>query len=367
MSGACVLVTGYPTSFLARKVVENLLSNDGDEVVLLVQEKFEKTARQQLRSMPFGRRASILIGDASSMDLGLSGKEYLSLAQRVTMVQHCAAVTYLGSSRKMAEATNIGGARELIELADSASRLEKIVYWSTALVSGSRRGYVLEDELPPQTRFRNVVEETRHRAERVVRESLHDFPITILRPGVIVGDSHSGEIDRLEGPYLLMLLMLNAPDDMRIPLPGRGDIPLHLVPIDYVVQAGLKISFDPSSTHRTFHIIDPNPLSARRAFDLIAKAAGKPAPRGSVPTRFAARLMKVPGLGRYAHVPRTFLEQLGTEVVYDDRNTKELLGSELHCPEFETYVEQLMQFVKEHQARPSLDIGLELEEIDVGM
>ena len=35
-------------------------------------------------------------------------------------------------------------------------------------------------------------------------------------------DSKTGEIDQLDGPYLLVLLMLSAPADLRVPLPGRG-------------------------------------------------------------------------------------------------------------------------------------------------
>ena len=50
------------------------------------------------------------------MDLGLSGKEYLELAGRVDRIHHVAQVTYYGATKEMAEAVNIGAAREVIEL-----------------------------------------------------------------------------------------------------------------------------------------------------------------------------------------------------------------------------------------------------------
>jgi nucleoside-diphosphate-sugar epimerase len=195
-----------------------------------------------------------------------------------------------------------------------------------------------------------VIEETRYRAERIIRRAAEHVPTTILRPSIVVGDSVTGEIDRFEGPYLLVLLMLSAPSDFRMPLPGRGDIPLNLVPVDYVVDAGFAIARDRRSLGRTFHIVDPDPLPARKVFELIARSAGRPLPRGFLPTNLAAAILKTPGLERFAHVPRTFLEQLATEVVYDDRNARELLaGQDLRCPSFESYVDVLVEHVRKAQ------------------
>src|SRR5690606_27666042 len=168
----------------------------------------------------------------------------------------------LGTDAKTAERTNVASAREVVELASEAQHLERLVHWSTALVSGARRGYVLEGELTDADGFRNIIEETRYRAERLVRQAAGHIPTTILRPSIIVGDSVTGEIDRFEGPYLLVLLMLGSPPDLRLPIPGRGDIPLNLVPIDYVVDAGCEIAADPDSVGKTFHLIDPDPLTA---------------------------------------------------------------------------------------------------------
>ena len=148
-------------------------------------------------------------------------------------------------------------------------------------------------------------------------------PTTILRPSIIVGDSRTGEIDRMEGPYLLILLMLSSPVDLRVPLPGRGDVPLELGgPIDFVVDAGHAIANDPRSVGRTFHIVDETPPTARRVFELIAEATGRPGPVGSLPSQLATALLRTPGLERFSHIPRTFLEQLATEVIYDARNTR---------------------------------------------
>jgi nucleoside-diphosphate-sugar epimerase len=189
----------------------------------------------------------------------------------------------------------------------------------------------------------------------MVRASMDHVPTTILRPSIIVGDTRSGEIDRMEGPYLLILLMLSSPVDLRVPLPGRGDVPLNLVPIDYVVEAGHAISKDPRSIGRTFHIVDENPPTARRVFELIAEAAGRPGPVGSLPSQLATALLRTPGLERFSHIPRTFIEQLATEVTYDARNTRELLaGTGIECPKAASYLTVMVDYVRSQQQKRAM-------------
>lgn len=353
-AGKLTLLTGFPTSFLATRVLTKLLATDPSvHIHALVQAKSRERAEERLQGLPKEQRTRVelLEGDSSHMDLGLSGAEFNRLKAQVDVIHHCAAVTYLGVDRQVAERANVNGAREVLELAEAADHLERLVHWSTALVSGAHRGYIHEQELDASKGFRSTIEQTRFRAEKIVRGAMDHVPTTILRPSIIVGDSHTGEIDRFDGPYLLVLLMLNAPVDLRIPLPGRGDIPLNLVPVDYVVDAALRIVSDERSVGRTFHLVDPNPLTARRVFELIAQASDRPVPRGSVPAQMAAAVLRTPGLERFAHVPRAFLEQLATEVVWDDRNTRQLLeGSGIECPPFESYVNTLIQYVRTQQA-----------------
>lgn len=348
------LITGFPSSFLAVCTLRNVLANEKrTRVVCVVHEKFQARARDILDAFdPKDRaRVEVLEGDTVSMDLGLSGSEFRALSESVNVIHHCAAVTYQGVDRRIAEQVNVNGTREVLELAEAAKNLTRFVHWSSALVSGARRGFVLEEELEPGSTFRNAIEETRFRAERIVRAAAARLPVTILRPSILVGDSRTGEIDRFEGPYLLIQLLLNSPTDLRIPLPDRGNVPLHLVPIDYAVDAGCTIARDPRSIGKTYHLVDPNPLAAKRVFELIATEAGRPLPRGSVPTMLAAALLRAPGLDRFASLPRAFLEQLGTEVAYDARNTNELLsGTPIACPPFESYVRHMVTSVRKRQA-----------------
>ncbi|HEX7476752.1 MAG TPA: SDR family oxidoreductase [Polyangiales bacterium] len=351
-----LLLTGFPSSFVARKLLPRLLSRGpADRVKCLVPEGSLDKAAEHLRELDKERsgRIEIVKGDTAAMDFGMAGPAFVELARSVNVVHHCAAAAHAGVSREVAERLNVGGAGEIVDLAlASDGHVERVVHWSSALLCGKRSGRVLESELVEPPGSRGVVDETRFRAELLMREAMSSLPITILRPSIVVGDSKTGEIDRMEGPYLLILLMLSSPVDLRVPLPGRGDQPLHLVPIDYVVDAGVAISRDPRSRGRTFHIVDEQPLTVRRVFELIAEAAGRPGPVGSLPTNLANALLRTPGLERLSQIPRTFLEQLATEVVYDSRNTRELLvGTGLQCPTAATYLKGMVDHVRGEQAK----------------
>jgi thioester reductase-like protein len=345
-----VFLTGFP-SLLARAVCSEIVRSDSRARVLaLVRSKSVEEARAYIDELPAEqrKRVSIVEGDAAAIDLGLSGMEFKSIACDVTRIHHCAEVTYPGTDRKTAEQVNVGGTREAIEFATSCKNLDCLVFHSTAHVAGDRRGVVLEDELKVGQSFRSVVEETKARAEKLARGAMDRLPIAVVRPSTIVGDSRTGEIDRFDGPYLLFLLVVTSPPDLALPLPGRGDDPLNLVPIDWVARAATAIGRDRRARGRTFHLVDSQPLTARRVFELVARAGGRRAPRGSIPANLAKMLLRAPGLDRLANNPRALVETMTTRVTYDARNADELFVSlgVAPCPPIETYVDKLVEYVK---------------------
>lgn len=347
------LVTGFPSRYLAVRVVEKLLADDPAlEVRCVVPPEEITRAASVIEKLPERDRARLRLyeGRVPSMDMGLSGAEYRELAKEVRVVHHCGGVARVSIAKRLAEQENVAGMREVLELAEAASHLERVVHWSSATVSGARRGYVLEEELSDRDGFHNELERTQLAAERLLRRAGDRVPSIVLRPTTVVGDSATGEIDTFEGPYLLVLLMLGSEGELQLPMPGRGDAPLNVVPIDYVVAAGMRIAQHPKALGRIFHIVDPDPLTARRVIELIADATGRPVPRAFVPGQVATTLLKTPGLSEFSHVPRAFLDQLRTEVVYDDRNARELLsGSGIRCPGFEDYVDVMVRYVRDQQ------------------
>lgn len=340
------LVTGYP-AFTARRMIAKLATLEPDtKLFVLAREKFAAEAQQFLSTVPNGDRAEILVGDVCDMDLGLSSLEYRALSREVTWIHHLAGIYFMGVDRETARRVNVVGTRSILDLARDAGRLERVVHWSTAMVSGDRRGTFYEEDLDAGQKFHNDYERTKFDAEKLVQGALRHLPITVVRPGIIVGDSRTGEIDKLDGPYYLMVLIATNASGLRLPLLGRGDAPLHLVPIDYVIDAAWHCARSEGAAGKTFHIVDPHPLSARAVFEGVAEHAQTEKPRGHIPRPLARAVLRTPGLSRLGRGPSAFVDVLDHPVHYDQTNTiAALRGTGIACPALADYLPRLVRYV----------------------
>lgn len=353
------LVTGFP-AFTAKRMIAKLLESEPEtKLYVLAQQKFADDASRMLASLPASSRAEVLVGDVCDMDLGLSSIEYRALSKELSWIHHLAGIYWMGIDEVTARNVNVTGTRTVLDLARDAPRLERVVHWSTAMVSGDRRGTWYEEDLEAGQKFHNGYERTKYEAEKLVRTAMHKLPITILRPGIIVGDSRTGEIDKLDGPYYLITLIATNVSGMRLPLLGRGETPLHLVPIDYVVEAAWQIARRDDAAGKTFHIVDPQPMRAREVFDAVAEYANTEKPRGNIPGTIARAVLKTPGLSRFGRGPLAFVDVLDHPVHYDQTNTaRALAGTPVQCPALADYLPVLVQYVLDvtkSPIRPSSD------------
>ncbi len=352
MLARSVLVTGFPGRQPAVHLVRELAARPNRSVCCVVPASRLEQAHGLVDALPAHarERVSLWEGDPRSIDLGLSREELALLLERVEVIHHCACVTNPAGTKEEAK-SNVKSVAELLEFAEAAARLSRIVFWSSATVSGNREGFVQESELTDEAGFRNPIEESLFQCERILRESADELPIVILRPAVMVGDSKTGETDDLTGLYLLIRFLLSAPEGYRLPTPSRTGVRISTVPVDYAVRAAVRIAEDDRAVGRTFHIVDPKPVSVHYALRLFAEATGRPAPREHDPLNLATALMRAPGMQRYTHTTRAFLDQLKTDVIYDDRNTRELLaGTGVVCPDLASYVDIMITRARQGDA-----------------
>ena len=361
------LITGFP-AFTARRMIQQLVAREPEtRLYVLARDGSATDAEQFLSALPDRASAEVLVGDVCDMDLGLSSAEYRALSRELTWIHHLAGVSFLGTDDDTAHRVNVVGTRTVIDLARDAGRLERVVHWSTAMVSGDRKGTFYEDDLEAGQRFRNAYERTKYEAERLVRAAMRQLPITVVRPGLIVGDSRTGEIDKLDGPYYLMVVIANNASGVRLPLLGRSDAPLHLVPIDYVIEAAWHVARGETAAGKTFHLVDPAPLPARAVFEAVAEHAHTEKPRGHIPRPLARAVLRTPGLARLGRGPLAFLDILAHAVHYDQTNTAHALaGTAVRCPPLADYLPALVRYVldvtREPPAPPSDDASDPLDQ-----
>lgn len=335
------LVTGFPR-VLARRMAEALRARrPATRLSLLVPEQLAEPGRDFAGDV----HAEVLVGDVSAMHLGLATAEYRDLTATLTDVVH-AAEHGRGAGPELRR-VNVEGTRAALDLGADCARLSRFTHLSTAYVSGDRVGIVAEDELAEGQAFRNEYEETKFEAELLVRRAMGSLPCTVLRPSIVVGTPGPDE-----PPCVAALLAVASPLHVPMPLPRGGAAPFHAVPIDYVVSAATHIHHDVRGVGRTFHLADPNPSSARRVYELIAQRSGRKLPRMSLGYKLTDALLKLPGLERLTREQRAAIAYVNHLAFYSSRHTLEILeGTGIRCPAIESYLDNLIEFVRAEYRR----------------
>ncbi|MDQ3720132.1 MAG: SDR family oxidoreductase, partial [Actinomycetota bacterium] len=210
------LVTGYP-GFIGSRLVGALIDDDPElRIVALVEPRLAATAREQAPE-----RVEVIEGDIADRRLKLSDADYERLAAEVTQVYHLAAIYDLAVPIEVAQAVNVDGTGNVLDLCLACERLERLHYVSTAYVAGLRTGVVYEHELSLGQRFKNHYESTKFQAEVWVRQQMDRVPTTTYRPAVVVGDSQTGETMKFDGPYY-MLRVISRSQRLGQPIPRFG-------------------------------------------------------------------------------------------------------------------------------------------------
>ena len=222
---AQLLMTGFP-GFLGSALLPRLLARrPGTEAVCLVQPQHAVLAGSRVKELEItdphtAGRIRLVDGDITVAGLGLTPSRARALDD-VHEVWHLAAVYDLAVAPEIARRVNVGGtAQRARASAATLPHLRRLQYVSTCYVSGRYEGEFPEDALEEGQAFRNHYEETKYEAELLVRKAMADgVPPTIYRPGIVVGDSETGDTQKYDGPYFLATF-LAAPGRGR-PRPGR--------------------------------------------------------------------------------------------------------------------------------------------------
>jgi thioester reductase-like protein len=342
-----LLVTGFP-GFRARALLRVALASEPEaRPVVLVHPARRADADAALAELSGGDRVEVREGDPCAIDFGLARRSYGDLVESVAHVHHAYQVVDLGAPARAAEIVNVGATREIIEFGRVARSLERIMHHSSVFVSGDRTGTVRETELAAGQSFHSPVARSLALAEAML--SRHpELPLTVLRAGQIVGDSTSGQVDRLDGPYPLLVLLASAAKGSALPLPPRSDSALHVLPVDFVARAAHRLLLSPTAAKKTLHLIDPEPLSARQFLELAAARFGQRIESGFNAAGFGRALVGNRGMGLLVQNLRVVTDLITTPVNYDDTLARtELEQSGIRCPRLESYLDVLLSHLEQ--------------------
>jgi NAD(P)-dependent dehydrogenase (short-subunit alcohol dehydrogenase family) len=357
-------ITGA-SGFIGRRLVEKLLRRENSTVYYLILER-ELPLVEQLRQRwgSAADRTVPIIGDLTRPRLGISDADIARLQGNIRHLFHLAAVYDLKASAEIQEKVNIEGTRNVVAFAE-AIEAGRFHLTSSIAAAGLYEGVFREDMFEEAEELDHPYYRTKHESEGIVRREC-SRPWRVYRPAIVVGDSHTGEMDKIDGPYYFFKLIqkLRRLLPPWVPVVGIEGGRQNLVPVNFVVDAMDHIAHLDGLDGQCFHLVDPNPLRVGDILNLFARAAHAPEMTlriNALMFAFIPQVIKI-GLAQLKPVRRIkdqILKDFGmpADVMrfvnyptrFDCRETlKALQGTDIAVPPLETYAWRLWDYWERH-------------------
>ena len=269
-------VTGA-TGFIGRNLVERLLDRDPEaHVYVLVRDGSQERLGVLCERWGAGGRVEAVTGDLLEPRLGVSGEWIGEHRGQIDHFFHLAAIYDMTASDRRNEELNVGGTRHMLELV-AALEPGLLHHVSSVAVAGSYRGRFTEEMFAEGQELPSPYHRTKYESERLVREN-STAPWRVYRPAIVVGDSRTGEMDKVDGPYYFFgaIRRLGNVLPSWLPLVGPEIGETNMVPVDFVADAMVEIAHKPGLDGQAFHLADPEMMGSTAALNEFAMAAGAP-------------------------------------------------------------------------------------------
>jgi NAD(P)-dependent dehydrogenase (short-subunit alcohol dehydrogenase family) len=356
-------ITGA-TGFIGRHLIDRLVAR-GEPIWALVRRgsraKFDRLQREWGDA---GRLVVPVEGDLQQEYLGVAASERAALRGRIRHFYHLGALYDLGAAAADLERANVLGTRTALQFAqDIEAGCFHLV--SSIAVAGRYRGTFTESMFSEATGLDHPYFRTKHESEALVRAACR-IPWRVYRPGMVVGDSRSGAMDKIDGPYYLFKLIQKLRDNLPrwVPLIGFEGGHINLVPVDFVAAALAHLANLPGHDGRCFHLTDPQDRRVGEALNLFAGAAHAPTMTLRLEPGLLEELAKLTHPAAAAlrpaqrvveqvlqelGVPGSAIELLNHPTTFDASEAQALLApAGIRVPQLEDYAWRLWDFWERH-------------------
>jgi len=357
-------VTGA-SGFIGRRLVEKLLQRpDATVYYLILERELPMVATLGQRWGEAAARTVPIIGDLTQPRLGVADADLARLKGNIQHLFHLAAIYDLKASAEIQEKVNIQGTRNAVAFAE-AIEVGCFHQTSSIAAAGLYEGVFREDMFDEAEELDNPYYRTKHESEGIVRREC-SRPWRIYRPGAVVGDSRTGEMDKIDGPYYFFKLIQKMRNLLPpwMPMIGIEGARLNLVPVNFIVEAMNHIAHLDGLDGQCFHLVDPNPHRIGDILNIFARAAHAPEMSLRVNALMFAFIPQVirTGLAHFKPARRMrdqILKDLGmpADVMrfvnyptrFDCRETlKALKGTDIAVPPLESYAAKLWDYWERH-------------------
>ena len=357
-------VTGA-TGFIGKRLVKTLLARRGATVHFLVRPGSEGKLAALYDYWGVGKaRAIAVTGDLTAKKLGVSSDDIKSLKGKIDHLYHLAAVYDLSADEASQVEVNVEGTRHMVEFAKAVDA-GHVHHVSSIAAAGLYEGVFREDMFEEAEGLDHPYFMTKHESEKIVRKECKQ-PWTVYRPAMVVGDSTTGEMDKIDGPYYFFKLIQRMRQFLPpwMPTVGLEGGRVNIVPVDFVVAALDHISHQVKAGGGCFHLVDPVGYRVGDVLDIFSKAAHAPkmslfinaALMGFIPKGVKKGLMAMAPVRRVRNavmkdlgVPEDMLTFINYPTRFDRRGTDAALkGSGIECPNLNDYAWLLWDYWERH-------------------
>lgn len=352
-------VTGG-TGFIGRFVIERLLRRE-NAVVYVLCRKSSRAKFEDLQDHLGATEAQLIPvwGDITQAGL-VSAEDLAKLTGTIDHVFHLAAVYDMNMDDAVGETVNNQGTAHVVDFVNRLGGNVRFHHVSSTAIVGTKWEGVFTDNMFDEGQdLTHPYYRSKYISEKIVRDDCK-VPFRIYRPGAVVGDSETGVMDKIDGPYYFFKMIQRIRDNVPkwLPLLGIEGGRMPICPVDYVADAMDYIAHKDGLDGKAFFLVqNPAPTIGELMQTLFAAAHGP-----EFATTFNLPNIKLPSkarefLGQMANgklaatisqaigAPLSTLDFLNARMEFDDRNTrKALTGSGIECPRLETYAERLFDY-----------------------
>jgi NAD(P)-dependent dehydrogenase (short-subunit alcohol dehydrogenase family) len=358
-------VTGA-TGFIGKRLVKKLLARRGATVYFLIRPGSEGKVAGLLEDWGVSKsRAIAVTGDLTEKKLGVPADVIKQLKGQIDAVYHLAAVYDLSADEESQVQVNIEGTRNVVDFAKAidAGHLHHV---SSIAAAGLYEGVFREDMFEEAEGLDHPYFMTKHESEKIVRKE-SKVPWTVYRPAMVVGDSKSGEMDKIDGPYYFFKLIQRMRQLLPpwMPAVGLEGGRVNIVPVDFVVNALDHISHSKAAVKGAcFHLVDPVGYRVGDVLDIFSKAAHAPkmnlfinaALLGFIPKSVKKGMMALAPVRRVRNavmkdlgLPEDIMNFINYPTRFDCRDTLAALkGTGIECPKLDDYAWRLWDYWERH-------------------
>jgi NAD(P)-dependent dehydrogenase (short-subunit alcohol dehydrogenase family) len=357
-------VTGA-TGFIGKRLVKKILARKGSVVYFLMREASRDKVPALLDYWGASKaRAIPVFGDLREPKLGVSKEDLKLLSKNIDHFFHLAAVYDLKADAEEQMAVNVEGTRNTVALANAIGA-KCLHHVSSIAAAGLYEGIFREDMFEEAENLDHPYFATKHESEKIVRNEAK-VPFRVYRPGMVVGDSKTGEMDKIDGPYYFFKLIQRIRQMLPpwMPMIGLEGGRINIVPVDYVVNAMDHIAHQDKLNGKCFHLTDPEPMRVGDVLNTFARAAHAPtmslrinaALLGFIPKSVKKGMMSLTPVRRVRGaimkdlgLPDDLMQFVNYPTRFDNRDTfAALKGSGIACPHLDDYADRIWDYWERH-------------------